>query len=422
MKITWVRSLPFAAVLLLQTGCGESVTPVAAAAVRSVQHESTPQQAVDRTLPAWQQQLLQDAFRAASMLPLDPHVKNRARIQAAVVATCLELGQPQQAAKWIEQMSTWRQGYAYADLGYYCAGHGDTAAAQRYLAVALKCADLVVKDPDAQDWPRDRIRARIAAGRYLLGEGDAARQLTVGLAATELGAVETERVRHMDLAAYTDELKVLQGVLDKGEFDPVRGALDTCARLFDRFFADAQKREQLQQMVETGYPKLPVQARLELLMQLCQSALRHQDKPLGLAVVDRAEKLLGDNRFLPEDQIPLAANLAALRGECGDRDGAGQRVNAAFAAYREAEPRIVDIYRAGVLRALAAAWQQLGDREAGLMACKLALAAGVQNPNSRPRAEDFAATCCSMAVHGIEPDAATLAQIGVILGGLGDPW
>jgi hypothetical protein len=229
-------------------------------------------------------------------------------------------------------------------------------------------------------------------------------------------------VQHLDLAVYDDELKVLQGVLDQGEFDQVRGALDTCARLFDRCFADAQKREQLQQMVETGYPKLPVQARLELLMQLCQSALCHRDEPLGLAVVDKAEKLLADNRFLPEDGIPLAARLAGLRGTCGDRDGGQQRVNAAFAAYTAAEPRIVDIYRAGVLRALAEAWQQLGDREATLMACKRALAAGLLNPNSRPRAEDLAATCCSMARHGIEPDAAILAQIGKILGGLGDPW
>ena len=44
------------------------------------------------------------------------------------------------------------------------------------------------------------------------------------------------------------------------------------------------------------------------------------------------------------------------------------------------------------------------------------------NPNSRPRADDVCATCISMAVHGIEPDAELRARLEQIVKELGAPW
>ncbi len=64
----------------------------------------------------------------------------------------------------------------------------------------------------------------------------------------------------------------------------------------------------------------------------------------------------------------------------------------------------------------------MDDTAAALMVYKRAVEEGVENPNSRPRAEDLSATCLSMALHMVEPDAELKNRIRQISEGLGDPW
>ena len=83
---------------------------------------------------------------------------------------------------------------------------------------------------------------------------------------------------------------------------------------------------------------------------------------------------------------------------------------------------IVNIYRAQCLRSIAEAWHALGDQPRALAAYARAAEAGVENPNSRPRADDLAATCCSLATNNCEPDTALWKRLEAIRDGLGDPW
>ena len=53
---------------------------------------------------------------------------------------------------------------------------------------------------------------------------------------------------------------------------------------------------------------------------------------------------------------------------------------------------------------------------------KTAVEEGTANPNSRPRAEDLTATCCSMALSAVEPDKELWAKLKQIYEGLGEPW
>jgi hypothetical protein len=64
----------------------------------------------------------------------------------------------------------------------------------------------------------------------------------------------------------------------------------------------------------------------------------------------------------------------------------------------------------------------MGDGAAAVAVYKRCVEEGVANPNSRPRADDLAATCCSMALHGVEPDAALWSRLIQVEGKLGDPW
>ena len=51
-----------------------------------------------------------------------------------------------------------------------------------------------------------------------------------------------------------------------------------------------------------------------------------------------------------------------------------------------------------------------------------AIEEGIENPNSRPRAQDLTTTCVSMAVHGVEPNEGIWIRVRQILDGLSDPW
>jgi hypothetical protein len=223
-------------------------------------------------------------------------------------------------------------------------------------------------------------------------------------------------------AAFDEQLKQQEAVLATGDFDLGRGALEACARLFDRFYADGDRRDRVEQAMKRAWTKLPVMLRIELMFDLTGSALDHSDKSKALALVDETQAMIEGFQWVLEDQISLTARLGGLRFRSGDEDKGRAAVGAALAMFESSQDRIVDIYRAAALRAIAEAQQSMG--EAGLARATYARAveAGVANPNSRPRAEDLCATCCSMALHAVEPDAGLWARILSVKADLKAPW
>ncbi|MEY2743038.1 MAG: hypothetical protein RIS21_1409, partial [Planctomycetota bacterium] len=112
----------------------------------------------------------------------------------------------------------------------------------------------------------------------------------------------------------------------------------------------------------------------------------------------------------------------AMRYASGEKEAASTAFAALESEFVSRRGGIVDIRRAGVVRAFAeAAWRM--DRKSKAAELWLrALDEGLANPNSRPRAEDLAATCRSIVAVGAVPDAAFLAKADALLQGLGDPW
>src|SRR5262249_18526690 len=79
----------------------------------------------DQPLDAWRADLIDLAFRSASLMPVMPHVKTRCRLQENAVDAWLQLGQPQRAQPCIEKISDWRRGTAYASRAIWYAQHQD---------------------------------------------------------------------------------------------------------------------------------------------------------------------------------------------------------------------------------------------------------------------------------------------------------
>lgn len=375
----------------------------------------------DAPIDAYRTELLELAFDAVTKMPIEPHIKSRSRGQEAVVAACLELDQPRRALAYIEKIDNWRRGAAYADLAFYCVQHGDTSEVPYYLEQARRISE----DPGDEaelDWRKERIRTKIARTYLLLGEDEHAAELEAGASTVELGRVEAVRVERLDAQAFDERLKEVDPAVAAGDFDHVRSVLESCAQLYDRFFDDHVRRALVAEKIKSSWGKLPVLVRLELLMELTRTALDHEDRGEALQLVKEGRVMLDGAQWTPDARIPLAAKLAELRFRAGDEAKARAEADEALALYRAEGEKIVDIYRADSLRPLAEAYQAMGDTPAAMAIYRKAVEEGNGNPNSRPRAEDLSATCCSMALRGVEPDAELRALISRIEEGLGSPW
>lgn len=383
--------------------------------------QTAQEKSAEKPIAEYQRKLLDLAFQSASLMPTMPHIKNRCRVQETVVAACFALEQPQRALACIAKIDNWRRGAGYADYAFYLARHGEARDVQHYLDLAKEISDKG-EETISQDWQKDRIKIGIAKTHAWLGQREEAARFEAGVEHAEMGKVDAVRAMHSNPEAFEDQARVLDAVFATGDFDLEHNALETCAQLFNRFYDDAQKRDRVEQMMKSSWAKLPLQVRLETLSELAGFALEHQDRPKALALVNDGQALLDGATWLPENYTPLAAPLLALRWKAGEREQARAKLDAVLALYDGQRAKIVDIWRGGTLRPIAEAYQAMGDTQQALAIYKRAVEEGVLNPNSRPRAEDLSATCCSMATKGVEPDKELWARLEQVAAGLRDPW
>ncbi len=423
LLFTLMAPLCGVAPFLLPLGCNQD----AQAAAPSAAKPASAAAVADAPLDAYRIELLDIAFKSASAFPTKPHLKNRSRIQESVVDAAFELDQPLRALAQVEQIDNWRKGVGYADFAFYCAKHGDSAQAQHFLDLADKIAKQLEsstadEDSTAQGWQRDRIRSRIACTYLQLGRAEDAARYEQGLADSEIGRVSALKAALLTDEAFDKQLAAIDAAVASGNFDQLRAATETYAQFFARYYSDVGRRDKLEQKIAAAYAKLPPQVRVESLSALGVTALDHGDRAKALELVAKAQQLVNGAKWTAESGIPLRARLAGLRYRAGETQQARSDIDGALAMYDAQRSEIVDIYRAGVLRPLAESYQSMGDGAAALKIYTCAIEEGAVNPNSRPRAEDLCATCCSMATYAVEPDAQLRERILHRLGSLGDPW
>src|SRR5689334_10034232 len=177
----------------------------------------------------------------------------------------------------------------------------------------------------------------------------------------ELGKVDAVRVLRSDASAFDEQLRAQETVLAGGDFDLSRNALETCAQLFDRYYADAARRTRVQDAIESNWKRIPVTIRLDTLIELGGIALAHQDQPKTLELAAEARALLAGDNWLPENYVHFAARLGALRFRAGEQAAGRSEVEQALARFDEGRARIIDIYRAAALRPIAEAYHAMGE-------------------------------------------------------------
>lgn len=367
--------------------------------------------------------LLDLAYRGVSKFPINPHIKNRSKAQGEVVSAALQLRQLAWAKTKIPDIRNWRRGVAYADLAYCILEKRPESDVAGLLALAREAGDGAKDEGSGQVWRRDRVLARVARAEAKLGTTtllDAKAQANLDKSAWRyLADAEASKV---DASGFDAALAKLDAVFAQGDLDTVRHAHEVCLGLYDRFYADAQKREALRQRLTKSYEKLPVDIRVDLILRMAASASSHDGKDEAHDLVKTALAVMESTRWLPEHDVPMRARIGGAYCTAGDSASGLAQIAKAEKGYLDGLEAIVNIYRAGCLRAIAEAYLAAGKRSEALEAYKRCVEAGMENPNNRPRAFDFSATCISLAVNDFEPDAGLRARLEDICRGLGKPW
>jgi hypothetical protein len=382
------------------------------------------EQAAEPTaLPApFRIELLQTAASAATAFPLDPHIKTRSRLQQQVVEACLEIGAVDLAVETADEIANWRRGLALAALAEHVGRSGDRALADERLGAALAEAEKVSLDPDEQEWRRDAILARVAEAWLALGEVERAVEMRVGLDLDQARRLDAALTDRLDAAQARAQLAVVDAAIESQNLADVHTALLACVRIFDALYDDAELRAACAERVENGYPKLPIILRLELLTQLVEAALAHEDvataRTLALEVQRRGDGV----QWAAEQHAPHLARTGRLLALCGEAESARREIKAAESVFEDGQERIFDIDRCDALLPIFEAWRALGDMERAEAALARAIAAAGVNPNARPRAEDLVATLTLLARLGHEPSAPVHRALIDLREGLVDPW
>jgi len=394
-------------------GHGSPATPAAATAAPLA----------DAPLAEQRVALLDLAFDSVTRMPVMPHVKDRSRAQEAVVETCLELGQPQRAARYIESIANWRRGTAYAALAEYCAEKGAVAEADRYLALVQQVAetpDAEIPDVEGpQSWRRDRVRAGIARTHLRLGRTEAAAPFEEGLGAAERGEVEAAKAMHSDSELPIEQLGALTAA---STFEDAQIWLQAATELYGRRYEDAESRARIRTAIETNSAGIPRQVRIELQLDLAEAAVAHGDRAEADQLLAQARTLLDEAQWDADDRAALVSRLAMLRHRAGDAEGARAEIDGELARFEQDHGALNSLRQARALRPLADALTVMGAAEEGLAVYRRVVELGADNPNARPRAQELSATCCSMARYGAQPEAELWARMQAIGAGLSDPW
>lgn len=371
----------------------------------------------DKEISDYQYKLLETAFKTASKIPSKPHIKDKSKTQQMVVMTCLSINQPNLALKYINEISNWRKGVCYAELAYYFAEKGQTDKVQKFLDMAE-----VTASENIDDKRSSRIKVKIAQTYTFLKQNKQSQNFQRDLEEFDTGKVAQTKAIIADANSFEQQISFLDELIAIGSFDVTKNALNAYIQLYNRFYSEPDKRDFIKEKIISSWRPIPIPIRVELLVKLAQFAVSNDDPNNATAILELAQQIIDEHKWLPQTKIPMIADVAKVRFAAGDKDKAIGQVDELWNLYNANSEKITNIYRAGILRPLAQAYKSMDKVEKSLMIYKRAVEEGIANPNSRPRAEDLAATCCSMALNEVEPDAQLWSRINQIYEELGQPW
>ena len=389
--------------------------PPAAQQVAAPQKSTAGTESESASPRAFQSELLELGFDAALQIPVNPHERDRARVQEVVATTAFRLGLKTRSAAMANQITNWRKGVVFAELAVDAARAGRAEAAETYSRYARSAV------AGAQQWQSDRVLAKLAEAQVALGKVAEALESEKKLGEGEKGKV-TAAVAAQSGSDFDAALAEAARAIATGNFELTSNALEICARLAERSDADAARWSHIDGLVASAKGKVAREIHIRAYLRLADARIATKSPEAALALVDLAKSLRDEVRWTPEAELPITADIVRRLAASGQSDAAVAELEKGIASFTANEKLVSDVFRAGALCAAAEAFAAMGAAPRALEVYRLAVEAGALNPNARPRAEDLATTTASLARTGVEPDAAMWARLREIRAGLKDPW
>ncbi len=349
----------------------------------------------------YQVDLLEIAFKSASVLPSNPFIKEKSRNQEQVVMACIELGLLKRASEYTGQIENWRRSKCYAEIALYYSKMGKSELAQNYIESAKELYD---KD---QEWRNDEIRIAIAKAYAFLNEFDIAYDYINDLdKESHIVKVNSIEALSGDAVVFDKAISSIDKYISSQEFYPLIHSKEALVNMYEHFYESQRERIILEDKI-TGLMKyLPYIYSFNSLVELCNIFLQQNDIETAVKYINQISDIVytPDFQWRLEDKISLSAKLAALRFRAGSKEKAIAELKVSYNLFMAEGEKIGAMFRGRPLRILAESYYTANDLETSLMIYKLALKHAVINPNKRPQAADLTSICCSLASNGIKPD------------------
>ncbi len=379
--------------------------------------ESLP---ADAELTETQARLLDLAIEAASKMPHQPHIKNRSRAQEHVAMVCLDMEAPRRAHRYMMRIDNWRRGAVATEIALYLVKRGHTTGIEGYLRVGEAYSKMAT-----QNWRREYIDIRAAQVQMLLGNSAPAEKFErLSQEMANDGRMDVFRTEVQEDLEYDRAVSALNRLVETKHYDPIMNATHGFTNLYERYYSEPSKREQIEDRLRQAYEKMPGTDTIKLLLRLGEAALVNGDSDKALGFVEEAYGVFEslDWPDHSEYEYEFWAKIIALQHKAGDEQGAVAQLNTATRQIKNRVEDIVEIWRGNALRPLAEVSQVMGDGDRAAELYAMAVEHGMVNVNSRPRARDISASCASMALHSFEPDDNLWALIHKASDSLGPPW
>lgn len=361
---------------------------------------------------------LELAFAIATTIPVQYHGRERAKQQELVGVGFVDLGYAEQARALVSRIEGWRSAALLARVAMRDAKAGRADEARASAAKIVEAS----RHPSVTDWQRESLSVWAARIHAAIGDDAVASELEKGVGENEMGKVAATRAARSPLESFDAQMPLIEGYIKTLNFDLVRNGVDVALEYYPHCYADAARRARVEALVEAASKHLPHDLRVLAWLRLADVAHDRGDAVAARSLIARADAARAAAAWAPEDETAIRARVARSKGRTGDLEAARADIAAAIAAYDAGRDRIIDIFRAGALRAVAETQASIGDAVAARATYMRALDEGAGNPNARPRACDLVATLVSMASSGTLPDEAASARIAAIREGLKDPW
>jgi len=408
-RITLAASVLVASVLVATLAF--SIAPLASAQTATAQAASSV-----KTSQSMQDELLVWGFGAASAIPSDPHLRDKAAAQENVALAAIQLGLTTRAAGFANGMENWRRGSVYGQLAIEAAKAGRADAVKTYATLAEDSL------AGAEDWQRDRVLVKLAQAHAWLGDEATAARLEKGVGEAEVGKVAAVNAARAKPEDFDAQLAILAKSIATKDLDVSRNAFEAAAQLAKLAGTDDARWTKIEEAIAGASVKIPRDIKMEALLRLSDVRSELGAKDAAKALIAKAVAMRVGAVWMLDSEVPISASIARRLFAAGDIAGARAELDSGMASFEANKAKLPDVFRAQALCPAAEAFARIGETARAKAVYDMAITESQHNPNSRPRAEDLARICASIARSGIEPDPEMVARIRACVGGLKAPW